>query len=321
MRGTDKIRGKLKRWLGITALGGVVMSMVACQTPPEPKPVAYSSQQIFPTPESAMNALADATRRDDIAALQRILGAQAEKLIHSGDPIADKNGREKFTAAYDTRHQLEAKGGDTVVIEVGSEEWPLPIPLVRQNGGWVFATSAGEQEILNRRIGRNELNVIEVCRAYVMAQREYAYEYKHPSGHKEFAQRFMSSADTHDGLYWPAAEGERQSPLGSLMAQAQSEGYQSLHGDHRPYHGYYFRILKQQGADAAGGAKDYIVNGHMDRGFALIAIPATYGDSGVKTFIVNQNGIVYEKDIGANTAEAARAIEAYNPDESWTPSP
>jgi hypothetical protein len=197
----------------------------------------------------------------------------------------------------------------------------MPIPLVRQNDGWRFDTAAGEDEILNRRIGRNELNVIGVCRTYVLAQREYAEQHTVNGKHTtEYAQRFSSTEGQHDGLYWPATDNEPESPFGPLIADAQAEGYtKALHGQHshQPYHGYFYKILTRQGPSASTGARNYIVNGHMTRGFALLAFPATYGDSGVMTFIVNQNGIVYEKDLGPDTKHLARHIDSFNPDASW----
>ena len=254
MFAANKKRVMSGRWGGIAALGVVAaLILAACHETIDSTTNVSVAQEVFPTPEVAIDALADATRRDDKDALRYILGIHAEKLISSGDPVADRNGREKFLAAYDAKHQLEQKNKDIEVLVVGSEEWPLPIPLVRQEGGWIFDTAVGEQEILNRRIGRNELNVMEVCRAYVSAQKEFAEQRQNRRGHREYARKFMSSHGKHDGLYWPVRAGEKESPLGSLMAKAQAEGYRAVRGEHRPYHGYYFRILKRQGANAAGG--------------------------------------------------------------------
>ena len=314
-----KSRADVMRGLGIAVLGGAIVGLAACQSASDIVWTTPMDQELFRTPEMAADALAEATRRDDTVELKKILGARGDSLIHSGDPVADKNGREKFVAAYDAHHQLEPTVADMETLVVGSEEWPLSIPLVRQDGAWRFDTAAGAQEILNRRIGRNELSVMGVCRAYVVAQREFSERRVHHHRHAEFAQKFMSAPRRHDGLYWPVKAGEKESPLGPLMAQAQAEGYRQAQGNHRPYHGYYFQILKRQGAEAAGGAKDYVVKGRMTRGFALIAFPATYGDSGVMTFIVNQNGIVYEKDLGVNTSDVVRSIGVYDPGEGWEP--
>ena len=240
-------------------------------------------------------------------------------MIHSGDPVADRRGRKLFVAAYDEEHKLERDGDHKATLIVGKDEWPLPIPLVREHAHWRFDTKAGADEILNRRIGRNELNVIEVCRAYVEAQREYAAKKLGPGGTAEYAQHFMSKIGQRDGLYWPVKAGEEESPLGPLIARARAAGYRpgTPHPRPRPYYGYYFHILTQQGPNAPGGAKDYVVDGRMTGGFALIAYPATYGDSGIMTFIVNQDGIVYQKNFDQDTTHIATAITQYDPDGSW----
>jgi hypothetical protein len=234
--------------------------------------------------------------------------------------VADQLGRERFVAAFDEAHRIELESAHKAVLIVSKTEWPLPIPLVDGPAGWRFDTQAGEQEILNRRIGRNELTVLQVCRAYVLAQREY-FALK-LGGQSEYAQRFRSTDNQHDGLYWPAQPGEPDSPLGPLVAQAQTSGYKAgavtpEHSASQPYYGYYFRILTAQGPSAAGGARSYVVNGHMTGGFALIAYPATYGDSGVMTFIVNDHGIVFERNLGSGTVRIARQISAYDPDSDW----
>ncbi len=276
---------------------------------------AATTQDNFPSPEKAVEALVFATRNDHTTELTKILGPGSDKLVYSGDDVADNTARDNFTAAYDKAHKLEDGGNGRVVLLVGDEEWPMPIPLVHGNNGWRFDTKSGQGEILNRRIGRDELNVIEVCRAYVEAQRDFS---ANTSTH-EFAQSFQSTDGKHDGLYWSVKDGEAQSPLGPLIASATAEGYsETATLDKRvPYHGYYYKILKQQGEHAAGGAKDFMANGQMSGGFALIAFPATYGDSGVMSFIVNQNGIVYEKNLGPQTADIASKIALYDPDDSW----
>jgi hypothetical protein len=242
------------------------------------------------------------------------------KLIRSGDPVADREGRERFVAAYDQAHRIQYDGSDRAVLFVGGEDWPLPIPLVRSDGGWRFDTKAGEQEILDRRVGRNELNVIEVCRAYVQAQREYASLQVSTGSAREYAQHFMSQPGMHDGLYWRPTAEEKESPLGPLVAQARAEGYLSepSHHEPRPYFGYYYKILTRQGPHARGGARDYIsADGRMTSGFALLAYPALYGNSGIMTFIVNQNGIVFERNLGPHTTAIARTIEQYDSGPSW----
>ena len=280
---------------------------------------AIIRQKHFSTPDAAVDALIVANRDDDKPALLAILGADGSKLIRSGDRVEDSRGRARLVAAFEEAHKIELEGQDKAVLIVGKEEWPLPIPLIHDPAGWRFDTEAGEEEILNRRIGHNELKVIEVCRGYVAAQREYAA--LKIGGQSEFARRFLSTPQQHDGLYWSIEPGETESPLGPLVAQAQASGYPAAstaaNAKPRPYYGYYFRILLAQGPNAPGGAMSYLSEGHMTRGFALVAYPATYGDSGVMTFIVNQSGIVFEKNLGTATLRIAQQITQYDPDSSW----
>jgi hypothetical protein len=273
----------------------------------------------FPSPEAAAEALATAAATDKPAALLHVLGPAAGKLVRSGDPVADHEGRAKFVAGYQAGHKIVQEGENRAVLEIGSEQWPFPIPIIHEANGWRFDTAAGEQEILGRRIGRNELNAIEVCRAYVDAQRDYAAARGKAGGILEYAQKFVSAPGQHDGLYWPTDAGEEPSPLGMLVAQARAEGYDAgrHHQQPTPFHGYSYRILTQQGKDAPGGAYDYMANGHMIGGFALVAFPATYGDSGVMTFIVNQDGAVFEKNLGPDTASIARQMREFDPDPGW----
>ena len=273
----------------------------------------------FASADAAVDALVTATRNTRLADLRQILGSEGRALIWSGDRVADRVGRDKFIAAYDHGHRLEKTGATRAVLIVGSERWPFPIPLVRDGTGWHFDTSAGIQEILNRRVGRNELNVIEICRAFVVAQREYAARDPMGTGLAEFAQNFLSTPGTRDGLYWPTQPGEEDSPLGPLVANARAEGYQRTPAAQPiPYHGYVYRMLTRQGADAPGGPRDYVVDGHMRAGFALVAFPAKYGNSGVMTFLVNQTGIVYQKDLGPDTSTVAAQLAAFDPDPTWT---
>jgi len=233
--------------------------------------------------------------------------------------VADHEGRQRFVKAYDTAHRIELQGAGTAAVVIGPENWPLPIPLVKSGERWHFDTAASAQKILDRRVGRNELNVIEVCRAYVAAQREYASVDRLGDGLHEYARHFESSPGKHDGLHWDSEAGAQESPLGPLVVKARAEGYGAESGFHpAPYHGYFYRILTRQGPHAPGGARDYVVNGHMTGGFALLAIPARWGDSGIMTFIVNQDGIVFQKNLGPDTDSAARAIDEYDPDSSWT---
>ena len=277
------------------------------------------AQSRFATPQQAVDALIIATRSGRSAALIRVLGPAGKALIHSGDPVADRNARQRFVAAYDQQHRIELRGPERAVLIVGPEQWPMPIPLVHSASGWQFDTAAGRQEILDRRIGRDELAVIQVCRAYVEAQREYAVLAADSGGRPEYAQHFVSHPGRHNGLYWPTQPGAPQSPLGPLIAQARAGGYASggTRHEHHPYFGYYFRILTAQGPHAPGGAKHYLVDGRMSGGFALLAYPATYGDSGIMTFIVNRTGIVFERNLGPHTVTLAAKIRAYDPDDSW----
>jgi len=268
-------------------------------------------QKHFSTPDMALEALVAADRGNSQPRLLAILGVEGAPLIRSGDPVADRRSEARFVAAFDEAHRIELDGQDKAVVIVGKEEWPWPIPLIRETNGWRFDTQAGKEEILNRRIGRNELRAIEVCREYVQAQREYAA--MKIGGQGEFARQFKST---------PGQHGDPESPFGPLVAEARATGYiahsaAASRTTSHPFHGYYFRILTAQGAHAAGGAKSYLAGGHMTQGFALIANPAIYGDSGIMTFVVNQNGIVFEKNLGPQTTRIARQTTDYDPDLSW----
>ena len=270
-------------------------------------------QKGFATPEAAVDALVAAARSDRTSELVRLLGPDSGALVTSGDPVADKQARQKFVAAYDLKHAIEKDGDAKAILVIGDEQWPLPIPIMQAKGGWRFDTAEGKQEILRRRIGRNELSTIEVCRAYVDAQREYASKDRNGDGILEYAQKFVSTKGKEDGLYWQVEPGELESPMGPLFASARAEGYRR-----QPYHGYYYRILTGQGKDAPGGAYSYLAGKRMIGGFALVAYPAQYGASGVMTFIVNQDGVVYQKNLGRDTAKIARGMTVFNPDSSWT---
>jgi hypothetical protein len=276
-------------------------------------------QKTFRTPGQAVSSLIAANRNGETRALLAILGPEGAKLIVSGDPVADQYGQARFVAAYDDSHTLAFNGQGKAVLVVGKEQWPFPVPLIRTPAGWRFDTAAGEEEILDRRIGRNEFSAIETCRIYVTAQRKYAATVQRTGGGPHtYARQFMSTAGTHDGLYWPAGPGDEESPLGPLIANARAGGYvDNPHQKLEPYHGYYFRILSRQGPDAPGGARNYVVDGQMTGGFALVAYPATYGDSGVMTFVASMDGIVYQKNLGPKTANVASQITQYDPDVSW----
>jgi Protein of unknown function (DUF2950) len=275
------------------------------------------AQERFKTPEAAVDALVAAAKAGDTKALVRVLGPGGKAIVSSGDPVADTNIREKFVAAYEAKHAIEREGDGTQTLIIDADDFPFPIPLVNRGGEWQFDTAAGLDEILRRRIGRNELAAIRVSLAYVQAQNEYASLDPGGLGPHVYAQRIVSRLGKKDGLYWPTAEGETPSPLGELAAKASAEGYKAGAAP-IPYHGYYYRILTRQGADAPGGAYDYLVNGKMIGGFALLAFPAEYGNSGIMTFMVNQDGTVYQKDLGPKTAALARKIDSFAPDKTWT---
>jgi Protein of unknown function (DUF2950) len=275
------------------------------------------AQEQFGTPEAAVEALVTAARSGDERAIHKVLGPEGEPIVSSGDPVADSNIRQDFVSAYDAKHFIEMEGDGTQTLVIGNDDWPFPIPLVNQGGQWRFATVAGLDEILRRRVGRNELSAIQVSLAYVEAQNEYASLDPEGVGRGVYAQRIVSRPGKKDGLYWPNAAGEEPSPLGELAAQAAAEGYKPG-GKPIPYHGYYYRILTRQGPAAPGGAYDYLAKGKMIGGFALVAYPAEYGNSGIMTFMVNQDGIVFQKDLGPTTTKLVRKINSFSPDDTWT---
>jgi hypothetical protein len=277
---------------------------------------AGTQQKSFSSPEEAVNSLVAAVRENNEKEMLAILGPASRELIFSGDEVADKAGRDKFLEAYDQMNSLQNGAGDSMILQIGADNWQMPIPIIKKGPTWLFDTIKGKKEILNRRIGRNELHVLEVLDAYVDAQHEYASKDCAGGGKVEFAQRLISTEGKRDGLYWEAKDGEEESPLGPLVAQAAKEGY-SKERNLSPFHGYYFRILKGQGKHAEGGAYNYVVKGKMILGFALVAYPAEYGNSGIMTFIVNQDGTIYEKDFGKNTTTKAAAMTKYDPDKTW----
>jgi hypothetical protein len=274
-----------------------------------------NAQERFDTAQAAANALFAAAKEGNQKAILTVLGKRARDIVSSGDAVADTTAREKFISAYEAKHSVNAEG-DKATLIIGDDDYPFPIPLVHKRKTWEFDPTAGRQEILYRRIGRNELDAIQSCLAYVDAQNEYADKNRTGAGAGTYAQRIVSHPGQKDGLYWPSTAGTEQSPLGELVAQASSEGY--LVGAGRtPYHGYYYRILTRQGPNAGGGAVNYVVRGKMIGGFALVAYPAEYGNSGVMTFMVNHNGVVYQKDLGPQTVRLASRISSFNPDQTW----
>jgi hypothetical protein len=281
-----------------------------------------AGEEQFNSPQAAVDALKAAIQATDTNALRAIFGPSAHDLV-SVDIVEAADERDKFVSRFNEKINLIAESDSRNVLQLGADDWPFPIPLVKQDGQWHFDTQAGKEEILNRRIGANELGAIQVCHAYVEAQREYASEDRNGDEVLEYAQHLRSTADTHDGLYWSTRTGDELSPLGPLVAQARVEGYRKnvkiLTEVQSPYHGYYFKILTLQGKHATAGKYNYIINGHMIGGFALVAWPAEWGNTGMMTFIVNQQGKVYQKNLGSKTSSTASATTRYNPDNTWTP--
>jgi hypothetical protein len=292
--------------LGLLSMGALGVAMGAA-----------ARQKSFPTPEEGVQALLEAAQSHDQTTLLAILGPEAKPLVSTGDPVADRESSERFVKSYEEAHTLVPSGDTKVVLQSGKDEWPFPIPLIKDSAGWRFDTQAGKEELLNRRIGRNELDVIQVCLAYVDAQREYYMRNPLNAPLLQYASKFISTKDKRDGLYWETSADEPPSPLGPLVARARREGYKRAAGKPVPYHGFYYKMLTSQGPDAPGGAYDYVVRGKMIGGFALVAYPAQYGSSGIMTFIVNHDGVVYEKDLGPKTAVTAQSMTKFNPDKTW----
>jgi hypothetical protein len=277
-----------------------------------------ADQKTFATPYEAVRALVKAAEDGNQDEMVAVLGDDGKELVYSGDAVQDKAGMESFVKSYKIKHAIVKQNDQTRILTVGANDWKMPIPIVNEDGKWRFDTAAGKQELLYRRIGHNELGAIAACRGYIDAQKDYA-----AVGHDSlpagiYAQKLMSSPGKQDGLYWETAAGDPASPAGPLLADASAEGYagEGL-GKAQPYHGYFYRVLKAQGPAARGGAKSYVADGVLSQGVALVAFPAQYRVSGVMTFVINQNGVVYQKDLGDKTTELAEAMTEYNPDKSW----
>ena len=292
----------------------LIFSLAACSKPKQP------SASTFASPDDAGSALLAAVRAHDQNALVAILGPDSKEIISSGDAVQDKNTGDAFAAGYDMMHRWRKMSDGAETLLVGADNFPFAIPLKKNDSGqWFFDTAAGKDEVLNRRIGRNELAIIEVCEAVADAETEYFSQPRDGATTKQYAVKFVSDSGRQNGLYWKSAEGQPQSPLGPLAASAASEGYSAKTDAPTAFHGYYFRMLKGQSNKAPGGAKDYMVDGKMVGGFAFVAYPAEYGNSGIMTFIINQDGLLLQKDLGKTTTEIATAMTEFDPDADWNP--
>jgi len=310
-----RIVGSMSAPLVQAALSVVLLLVVSLSA----VPAAGQAQKSFATPEEAVKALEAAAKAGNSDELLAIFGPEAKEILSSGDPVADRRQREVVVVAFEEGWRLVDKGAHVKELVVGNEDWPFPIPLVKEPRGWRFDTAAGKDEILARRIGRNELSVIQICATYVHAQEVYAKVGHDGKAAGIYAQKVRSEPGRQDGLYWEAKPGEKPSPLGELAAQAAEEGYApSQNTGPVPFHGYYFHVLTAQGKSAPGGAKSYLESGDLKGGFALVAWPAEYANSGVMTFIVNQAGVVYQKDLGEQTSQVASQMKDYSPDKTWS---
>jgi len=298
-------------WANLPKIVAVALLLTVCF--PTRSMAQQPGQKTFSSAEHASNALVTAAQNNDEKAMLDILGPEGKQIVSSGDETEDAQSRANFVKRYEEMHRLVKEPDGTTVLYIGAHNWPTPIPLVNKGNLWYFDTEVGKREILYRRIGRNEISTIRVCQELVAAEKEF-----HSAQHNEYAEKIFSDEGQHNGLYWKAADGEPQSPIGPLVASAVAKGYsKSLEGAPTPYRGYYYLILTRQGRNAPGGAKSYIVNGKMTEGFAFVAYPAEYRSSGVMTFIVSEDGVVYQKDLGRKTDVLAKAMKEYNPNSSW----
>ena len=306
------------RYCLLLTLLALIFSMASCKQEKPAETPAQTARKTFASPDDAAKAVVDAAKSGNRDAMLAIFGPGSAEIIYSGDAEADKAAFAGFVSDYDAMHRWRKLDDGSELLLTGTDNKTFPIPVKKNEAGqWYFNTFAGKEEILSRRIGRNEMAAIDVCVVTADAQAEYFAQ--HHDGVKQYAQKFISEEGKQNGLYWASAEGQPKSPLGPMVAYATSEGYKLQPNQHVPFHGYYFYMLYKQGPDAKGGAKDYIVNGKMTGGFAVVAYPAQYGDSGIMTFTINQAGVVYEKDLGKTTSEVAEAMTEFNPDKSWKP--
>jgi hypothetical protein len=303
-------------WKSLIRVAVSILFALSLGGPYSPTFAQQPGQRTFASAEEAAHALFAAMQTQDDQSPLSILGPAGKDVLSSGDPVEDLDARSSFVVKYQEMHRVVTESNGTVSLVVGAENWPFPIPLVNNHGSWYFDTPAGKDEILFRRVGRNEIAAIDACRDLVEAQKQY---FAHSGGSlsRQFAQRLVSDEGRHNGLYWQGADNELESPINPLIAIASGKSPQDQAGDQLPFNGYFFRILTSQGAHARGGAKNYIVDGKMTAGFAFVAYAAEYRSSGVMTFIVNESGTIYEKDLGPNTTKLAEAMTTYDPDSTW----
>jgi hypothetical protein len=310
---------KLSTLVLLSGACGLLLANLSAAEPSETPPQPAIAQRLFASPEDAVKALQAAAEAKDQAALREIFGPELHELM-TGDKVQDANNAQGFATAMSQSCNPVKEGEDKITLEIGTNNWPMPIPLVKADGQWHFDTAAGKEEIINRHIGKDELHAIGVCRAYVIAQRQYASLNPHTGGEAKYALKFKSAPGKKDGLYWASAENEPASPFGPLVAEAHAEGYGNNKGaGPHPFHGYYFRILTRQGKAAPGGKMNYLSGGDLTGGFALVAYPEHWDQSGIMTFLVNQDGKVLERNLGEKTSRMAGAMKEYNPDSEWTP--
>ena len=293
----------------------IVFSFSLCALP---SVAQQGNEKTFATPGDAALDLFNAVKASDTQSILAIFGTNANDIVHTGDDVADKNMGDNFLRRYEQMHRVVIEPDQTATLYIGAENWPFAIPIVKNDAGrWYFDTKTGKTEILQRRVGTNENDAIEILHGLVDAQRDYASELRNGDTTKHYALRFLSDEGKQNGLYWKTNATDAPSPIGPLMVSGTAAGYNIQPGQSAPFHGYYYRILTKQGSAAKGGALDYVVNGNLTRGFGFVAYPAAYRNSGVMTFIVNQNGVVYQKDLGPQTSDAAAAMQAYDPDDTW----
>ena len=312
----------MHRKIGKILLAALALSPLSGFTAPaKPAPAPEKEAQVYATPNAAAQALLEVAKTGDKDRVAALFGSEGAEILFSGDPVTDENNREAFLAMAKEKLSADKAGEDRAVVHAGKTDWPFPVPLVKAGDGWRFDAEQGHEEILNRRIGRNELNAISVVNGCLEAEYSYANVDRNGDGISEYARKFFSAPGQFDGLYWKPEPGQPESPLGPLAAKAQAEGYRVDGKAEKPtpYYGYYYRILTQQGPDAPGGKYSYIINGNMIAGFAILAFPADYGHSGVMTFIASHQGKIYEKDLGPKTAKIAAAMKDFNPGSGWEP--